>query len=248
MSPRAKPDRVATLKAEGSTKTATEWAEQFGVTPTAVKNMAWRHGLALKLADHPDAWPDDHIDTLKKLFAEGRSFGQIAKELNGLHRTVYSRSAVLGKARRLGLDRARGKASAPRLTGAAITKIRIARAAPKAIHYGVGKNGVRPKPSRGETFVDQTTIPRLRASKTRVYDLGEPRPLVDPEPAGGGVPLVGLKTRHCRWPLGVPGAADFGFCGAEMARGSYCADHGARAYAGVGTPPKDLARSLRRYA
>lgn len=43
-------------------------------------------------------WPDERVEELKTLHAEGLSFGQIARTLGGV-----SRNACIGKARRLGL-------------------------------------------------------------------------------------------------------------------------------------------------
>lgn len=42
--------------------------------------------------------------------------------------------------------------------------------------------------------------------------------------------LVDLGRHACRWPIGEPGDAGFGFCGRAAAR-TYCSAHGARAYA-----------------
>src|SRR5688572_5910869 len=43
------------------------------------------------------SWPQDHIDTLERLWRDGKTAGQIADEL------PYSRSAVLGQVHRRGL-------------------------------------------------------------------------------------------------------------------------------------------------
>lgn len=45
------------------------------------------------------AWTDDRVDTLKKLWAQGLSASQIAKQLGGV-----TRNAVIGKVHRLGLS------------------------------------------------------------------------------------------------------------------------------------------------
>ena len=45
------------------------------------------------------AWTDDRVDELKKLWAEGLSASQIAKQLGGV-----TRNAVIGKVHRLGLS------------------------------------------------------------------------------------------------------------------------------------------------
>jgi GcrA cell cycle regulator len=45
------------------------------------------------------------------------------------------------------------------------------------------------------------------------------------------VPLIDLKAHDCRWPLGDPHEANFGFCGASQIPGlPYCAEHAKVAY------------------
>ena len=58
-------------------------------------------------------WTDERVETLKRMWTEGQSASQIAKELGGV-----TRNAVIGKVHRLGLsNRVGGKdeeeASAP---------------------------------------------------------------------------------------------------------------------------------------
>ena len=45
------------------------------------------------------AWTEDRVETLKKLWADGLSASQIAKQLGGV-----TRNAVIGKVHRLGLS------------------------------------------------------------------------------------------------------------------------------------------------
>ena len=45
------------------------------------------------------AWTDDRVETLKRMWGEGASASQIAKELGGV-----TRNAVIGKVHRLGLS------------------------------------------------------------------------------------------------------------------------------------------------
>ena len=45
------------------------------------------------------SWTDDRVELLKKLWGEGQSASQIAKELGGV-----TRNAVIGKVHRLGLS------------------------------------------------------------------------------------------------------------------------------------------------
>jgi GcrA cell cycle regulator len=43
--------------------------------------------------------------------------------------------------------------------------------------------------------------------------------------------LLELQQWHCRWPIGEPGSADFGFCGTKQVDGlPYCAAHARMAY------------------
>jgi len=49
------------------------------------------------------AWNDERVDLLKKMWSEGQSASQIAKELGGV-----TRNAVIGKVHRLGLSNRNG--------------------------------------------------------------------------------------------------------------------------------------------
>ena len=48
------------------------------------------------------SWTDERVDVLKKMWGEGQSASQIAKELGGV-----TRNAVIGKVHRLGLSQQR---------------------------------------------------------------------------------------------------------------------------------------------
>ena len=49
------------------------------------------------------SWNDERVDLLKKMWGEGQSASQIAKELGGV-----TRNAVIGKVHRLGLSNRNG--------------------------------------------------------------------------------------------------------------------------------------------
>ena len=53
------------------------------------------------------SWTDERVETLKKLWGEGQSASQIAKELGGV-----TRNAVIGKVHRLGLSNRAGSSAA----------------------------------------------------------------------------------------------------------------------------------------
>jgi GcrA cell cycle regulator len=48
-------------------------------------------------------WAPEHSDALRELIAKGMSFSEAARAINSRFNTSYSRSAALGRARRLGL-------------------------------------------------------------------------------------------------------------------------------------------------
>jgi hypothetical protein len=48
-------------------------------------------------------WAPEHSDALREFLAKGLSFSEAAHAINSLFNTSYSRSAALGRARRLGL-------------------------------------------------------------------------------------------------------------------------------------------------
>lgn len=43
-------------------------------------------------------------------------------------------------------------------------------------------------------------------------------------------PFIDIAKNECCWPIGDPQDDDFGFCGAERERGSYCKRHAKIAY------------------
>jgi len=53
------------------------------------------------------SWTDDRVEILKKMWGEGQSASQIAKELGGV-----TRNAVIGKVHRLGLSNRAGTTGA----------------------------------------------------------------------------------------------------------------------------------------
>lgn len=72
--------------------------------------------------------------------------------------------------------------------------------------------------------------PRTRVAKNnhRTYDLPPDRPMPVSTPVPRQcepVALLDLRAHHCRWPVD-----DGLYCGATVARGAYCAAHGAVAY------------------
>ncbi len=146
------------------------------------------------------AWTDERVETLKKLWSEGHSASQIAKQLGGV-----TRNAVIGKVHRLGLS---GRATPSRPVK---RPPRLARPKPRVQADG---SVVTPKPAAPKVAV--TTA----AEKEAVVSL-PPMPLADGEAAT----IVTLRDSMCKWPIGDPADPKFAFCGRKATSGPYCAEH-----------------------
>ncbi|PIE14261.1 MAG: GcrA cell cycle regulator [Rhodobacterales bacterium] len=177
------------------------------------------------------AWTDERVATLTKMWGEGQSASQIAKELGGV-----TRNAVIGKVHRLGLSN--------RTTGAAKTAAKPKAATPRAKQPAAAK----PKPAAATA----TTTPATPAPKTpmpprkAIIPAGQPLP---PQPSANEISpealenvrkveqgarkigLMELTERTCKWPIGDPATDQFWFCGLPSDPGKpYCEAHGSVAF------------------
>lgn len=158
--------------------------------------------------DAASTWTDERVELLTKLWASGKSASQIAAQIGGV-----TRNAVIGKVHRLGLSgRGKVKAAAP--------------ARPR-----------RPASAKAETAAAPVR-PALRAVASDVLvEKVQPVAVVAPVanevaiPPSERVALVDLRDSMCRWPIGDPTTAEFGFCGASAPSAlPYCAHHCQIAY------------------
>ncbi len=149
------------------------------------------------------AWTDDRVATLTKLWADGLSASQIAKQLGGV-----TRNAVIGKVHRLGLS-GRAKPSNPKrktVTTAKSTKPQI-------------KTTRAPSAPRTPRIVAAAAPPA-------------PPPL-DAKPMANGefATILTITDHMCKWPIGDPGKSDFRFCGRKTdPEEPYCVPHSQVAY------------------
>ncbi len=159
------------------------------------------------------SWTDERIATLKKMWKEGKSAADIAKTLG----KGVTRNAVIGKAHRMGLS---GRPSPIKKPPAPSKKEAVV---------------------RKETKAPVAAAPRLKApaaapaankSTTTTREVAPPRPAMkEVFPADGGVALIDLTERMCKWPFGDPREDDFTFCGRGIRPGTpYCPEHAALAY------------------
>ena len=166
-------------------------------------------------------WTDDRVGALKKLWLEGQSASQIAKQLGG----GVTRNAVIGKVHRLGLS-GRATPSQP-----ARTTFRPA----------------RPRPTPAATQAPSAPR-RIEAAQPRPAAPAVPAPMPD---LPGTATVMTLGAHMCKWPIGDPSSREFSFCGRRASEGVYCVEHARVAYQPQVKRGKDgssdLARSLRRY-
>jgi len=157
------------------------------------------------------SWTDERVEALKKLWTEGLSASQIAKQLGGV-----TRNAVIGKVHRLGLA---GRATPSR--PAVKRPIRAAaprpvstqpQAQPRVRLAGLPIAAAAVALEQGSNVVRFTPLEALRQDD------------------GSVASVLTLTERMCKWPIGDPSDATFGFCGRSACAGPYCADHAHQAY------------------
>ncbi len=179
------------------------------------------------------SWTDERVETLKAMWAEGKSASQIAKELGGV-----TRNAVIGKVHRLGLSN-RGPNGDRAEDAELILAAEPAPAAPEAAatEEAAPVEAAAPAPAPRD--------PGLMRPKP-VMGAGQPLP---PQPAGSEMSeearanldevakkarrlsLMQLTERTCKWPIGDPATDDFWFCGLACVPGKpYCETHVAVAF------------------
>ena len=175
------------------------------------------------------SWTDERVETLKKLWQEGHSASQIAKQLGGV-----TRNAVIGKVHRLGLS---GRAAPSQPTRPLYKPARPPRPAASAT-------------SHAERPAAQAPVRRSEPVLARPVISQPIAPYVE-EPGTATVLTLGAKM--CKWPIGDPSSESFSFCGRRSDDGTpYCVEHGRVAYQPSQKAKKrdsgaDLSRNLRRY-
>ena len=200
------------------------------------------------------SWTDERVETLTKMWAEGQSASQIAKELGGV-----TRNAVIGKVHRLGLsnrtattEKEAPEAKAPAREEPPAKVVEAVQPEPKPA-------APAPRPSApinpvvAQVISNVTPLP-LRKS---IVPAGQPLP---PQPSANEISpealasvrevekhakkisLMELTERTCKWPIGDPATEEFWFCGLPSTAGKpYC-----EAHVGVAFQPMSARRDRRR--
>jgi GcrA cell cycle regulator len=164
-------------------------------------------------------WTEDRVGALKKLWLEGQSASQIAKQLGG----GVTRNAVIGKVHRLGLS---------------------GRAAPSQPARATFRPS-RPRPAAQPTQAPSAPRRIEAVQPCPAAAPSVPAPMPD---LPGTATVMTLGAHMCKWPIGDPSSNEFSFCGRRSSEGVYCVEHARVAYQPqVKRGATDLARSLRRY-
>lgn len=214
------------------------------------------------------SWTDERVETLKKMWTEGQSASQIAKELGGV-----TRNAVIGKVHRLGLSNRAGAAPAPAAPVAPkpAAKEKAPAPAAKPAKAEAPRPAANPAPQPAaaprapakpvapveeEEIVDENGIP-MSAARRAIIPAGQPLP---PQPSANEISpealakvneiekvakrltLMELTEKTCKWPVGDPATPNFWFCGLPVQQGKpYC-----EAHVGVAFQPMSARRDRRR--
>ncbi|WP_287886029.1 MULTISPECIES: GcrA family cell cycle regulator [Paracoccus] len=196
------------------------------------------------------SWTDERVETLKRMWAEGQSASQIAKELGGV-----TRNAVIGKVHRLGLSNRTEDGADP--APEPVAKPAVAAAAPEPKPVPAPAPAPVPKPAAAAAPAPEPAPQPASFNRRPIVPAGQPLP---PQPSANEISpealasvrevekrarkltLMELTERTCKWPIGDPATDKFWFCGLPSMPGKpYC-----EAHVGVAFQPMSSRRDRRR--
>lgn len=211
------------------------------------------------------SWTDERVELLKKMWTEGKSASQIAKELGSV-----TRNAVIGKVHRLGLSSRGGEGGAEAeaapaampdeevpeaIAPAPVEPPRVEAVAPAHLPEDEDDEDeiASPAPRSGGPVSGVVALPGRRP----IAPAGQPLP---PQPSANEISpealanvrevektarrlgLMELTERTCKWPIGDPATEEFWFCGLPSVAGKpYC-----EAHVSVAFQPMQARRDRRR--
>jgi GcrA cell cycle regulator len=158
------------------------------------------------------SWPPEHSQALREYHAKGMSYSQIAKALNARFATAYTRSAALGRAKRMGIaDMDQKRAQKPLLERMLRERASEARASEAKLA------DIRP------AGVILSEFPPRKPARAKV----EPVELRCVDVSPRHLSLVELERNDCRYPYGGDEEGEaITFCGQPRHSGSsYCTPH-----------------------
>ena len=181
------------------------------------------------------SWTDERVELLTKMWGEGQSASQIAKELGGV-----TRNAVIGKVHRLGLSNRATTTAKPEAKVKSASKEEVKSAAPSeaAIKEPEAKAPISTE-RRQIIPAGQPLPPQPSANEISPEALAK---VSEVEKKSKKISLMELTERTCKWPIGDPATSDFWFCGLPTQTGKpYC-----EAHVGVAFQPLSTRRDRRR--
>ena len=202
------------------------------------------------------SWTDERVETLKRMWNEGQSASQIAKELGGV-----TRNAVIGKVHRLGLSNRVGGKEEEEEGAAAPAPVSAAKPEP-ASRPEPAPRSEPPRPAAPAATAAAPAAPPASnvtpiSVRKAIIPAGQPLPPqpslneISPEALASvrevekrarKLTLMELTERTCKWPIGDPATDDFWFCGLPSRPGKpHC-----EAHVGVAFQPMSARRDRRR--
>jgi GcrA cell cycle regulator len=182
------------------------------------------------------AWTDERVETLKRMWSEGATASQIAKELGDV-----TRNAVIGKVHRLGLS-SRQQGAEPEAPAAAAAPPPpspqpepepeppvVEDVAPEEEEddeprtMAAVPQGTNVTPLRKPLMAGQPLPPQPSANEISPEALAKVNAV---EKTAKKISLMELTERTCKWPIGDPATPKFWFCGLPVQAGKpYCEAH-----------------------
>lgn len=150
------------------------------------------------------SWTEERVSLLRRLWGEGHTAAEIAKQLGGV-----TRNAVIGKAHRLKLS----------------NRVSPIQQNKKPANKNVERKSVK----RTVSSASPLPVPTKSSAKKAPTSVQETAEIQNE--SGKLYSMMELKPRMCRWPCGDPQSTDFGFCGDPAIPGlPYCEKHAKMAY------------------
>ena len=183
------------------------------------------------------SWSEERVEVLKKMWLEGKSASEIAKELGEI-----TRNAVIGKVHRLGLSNRELKSLKRDKDPNGLKKVQkrgrprknqtIVDGQKSSRDTKIGKLNLSMGTTNKKSGKKEASIEPLEKSKAEslgvVSDLSEEtlKSLLDIESKSKKISLMDLTERTCKWPIGDPATEKFWFCGHDSEPGKpYCKTH-----------------------
>ena len=201
------------------------------VDPTTYVGSDWSTGYDIRRSPSQCTigWNDDRAALTKQLWCDGLSASHIAARLGGT-----TRNAVIGKIHRMGLSNHFARRVNPCKPGP--------RPASTSHRPKRPRKAVTSSAQQADLAARQGFIEAVRAAPDLVIPPAERKTLHILNASGRLCANDDFTHKHCHWPFGDPGHADFHYCGKDAKPGlSYCEFHAARA----SNPPRMRERTAK---